>query len=70
MASGREFLSDSQRDRLATLEVMKANTPRLMTGKEKTELKAFYRVMAYLSVVNTNVSIKAYRKFKKASCGV
>lgn len=70
MASGRQLLSDSQRDDLASLEVKKANSPKLMTAPEKTRLKAYYRIIAYLSSVNTNVSIKAYRRFKTVSYGV
>lgn len=70
MAAGRQFLSDSQRDALATLEVKKANTPKLMTKQDKVQLEAFYRMIAYHASVNCNVSIKAYKRLKTASYGV
>lgn len=70
MAASRQFLSDSQRDLLATLELKNSNTPKLMTKQEKVQLQAFYRMISYHAAVNTNVTIKAYRKLKKVSCGV
>lgn len=69
MASGRQFLSASQRDELVTLEVKKANTPKLMTAQDKKRLEGYYKVIAYLVSVNGS-QIKAYRKQKSASCGV